>query len=192
MRTLLTAALLTLSVVLSLGSALLLTLTTLEVINPSSHLSTLFVYLLAATPSYFIMKSIVEILKPQTVIQANSVGELLVKQPEQTPQQVAEVDAEQVERQTAESTKLAQTTQKVNSAEPKIVEKDEPQQPVTTIETKPETPSNPQPHKGENERVNEETVKIFMPLLDELRSIQNELDGLKSRLRNIKENLTST
>ena len=192
MRTLLTAALLTLSVALSLGSALLLTLTTLEVINPSSHLFTLLVYLLAASPSYFIMKTMVETLKPQTAIQATTVGELLVKQPEQTPQQAAEVNAEPVEQQTAESKEPTQTSEKVNSAEQKIAEKDEPQQPVTTIETKPETPSNPQPHKGDNERVNEETVKIFMPLLNELRSIQNELDGLKSRLRNIKENLTST
>jgi len=186
MRTLLTAALLTLSVVLSLGSALLLTLTTLEVINPSSHLFTLLVYLLAASPSYFIMKTMVETLKPQTVIQATTVGELLVKQPEQTPQQAAEVNAEPVEQQTAESKEPTQTTEKVNSAEPKIVEKDEPQQPETTIETKPETTSNPQPPKGDDERVNEETAKILMPLLDDLRSIQNELDELKSRLRKIK------
>jgi len=189
---LLTAAVLTLSIVLSLGSALLLALKTLEVINPSLDFSTLFVYLLVAAPSYFIMKSILEILKPQTVTQARSEGELVVKQGEQTQQQAAEVEAERAEQKTAESTELTQPTQEVKSAEPKIVEKDETPKAVTTIETKTETPSNTQPYKGDKKGVSEENVKIFLPLLDELRSIQNELDGLKSRLRNIKENLTST
>jgi len=188
---LLTAAVLTLSIVLSLGSALLLALKTLEVINPSLDFFTLFVYLLVATPSYFIMKTILEILKPQTLTQAKSEGESVVKQSEQTQQQAAEVEAERVEQKTAESTEL-RPTQEVKSAEPKIVEKDETQKAVTTIETKPETPLNPQPYKGDKKEVSEETVKIFLPLLDELRSIQNELDGLKSRLRNIKETLTST
>jgi len=188
---LLTAAVLTLSIVLSLGSALLLALKTLEVINPSLDFFTLFVYLLVATPSYFIMKTILEILKPQTLTQAKSEGESVVKQSEQTQQQAAEVEAERVEQKTAESTEL-RPTQEVKSAEPKIVEKDETQKAVTTIETKPERPLNPQPYKGDKKEVSEETVKIFLPLLDELRSIQNELDGLKSRLRNIKETLTST
>lgn len=192
MSALLTAAVLTLSIVLSLGSALLLALKTLEVINPSLDFSTLFVYLLVAAPSYFIMKSILEILKPQTVTQARSEGELVVKQGEQTQQQAAEVEAERAEQKTAESTELTQPTQEVKSAEPKIVEKDETPKAVTTIETKTETPSNTQPYKGDKKGVSEENVKIFLPLLDELRSIQNELDGLKSRLRNIKENLTST
>ncbi len=191
MSALLTAAVLTLSIVLSLGSALLLALKTLEVINPSLDFFTLFVYLLVATPSYFIMKTILEILKPQTLTQAKSEGESVVKQSEQTQQQAAEVEAERVEQKTAESTEL-RPTQEVKSAEPKIVEKDETQKAVTTIETKPETPLNPQPYKGDKKEVSEETVKIFLPLLDELRSIQNELDGLKSRLRNIKETLTST
>ena len=192
MSALLTAAVLTLSIVLSLGSALLLALKTLEVINPSLDFFTLFVYLLVAAPSYFIMKSILEILKPQTVTQARSEGELVVKQGEQTQQQAAEVEAERAEQKTAESTELTQPTQEVKSAEPKIVEKDETPKAVTTIETKTETPSNTQPYKGDKKGVSEENVKIFLPLLDELRSIQNELDGLKSRLRNIKENLTST
>jgi len=192
LRTLLTAAVLTLSTILSLGSALLLTLTALEIVNPTLNLYTLFVYLIAASPSYFIMKTLLEILKPQTAIQKNKEGEF-VAQPEQTQQTVVkESDQKRVEQQTAESTK---PPQEVKTEEQKNVEKEEQSKGVTTIETKLEThtnPPSPQPPKGDKEGVNEGTIMIFTPLLNELKSIQNELNGLKSRLRDIKEKLDNS
>ena len=216
MRTLLTAAVLTLSTILSLGSALLLTLTTLGVVNPTLNLYTLFVYLIAASPSYFIMKTLLEILKPQTATQTKSEDEPIVERIEQTQQTPKEGEANGAKQQIAEPSKPTQPTQEAKAGEPKSVEKDveqpkaiaaneakpsvneeakqETTKAATTIEPKPEKPTNPQtpqPSSGDEE-VSGENVKILTPLLDELRSMQNELNGLKLRLKKIKENLTPT
>lgn len=217
MRPLLTAAVLTLSTILSLGSALLLTLTTLGVVNPTLNLYTLFVYLIAASPSYFVMKTLLEILKPQTATQTKSEDEPIVERIEQREQQAAkEGEANGAKQQIAEPSKPTQPTQEAKAEEPKNVEKDveqpkaiaaneakpsvneeakqETTKAATTIEPKPERPTNPQTPQpaGSDEGVSGENVKILTPMLDELRSIQNELNGLKVRLKKIKENLTPT
>ena len=216
MKTLLTAAVLTLSTILSLGSALLLTLTTLGVVNPTLNLYTLFVYLIAASPSYLVMKTLLEILKPQTATQTKSENEPIVERIEQTEQQAPKGEANGAKQQTAEPSKPTQPSQEAKAEEPKNVGKDveqpkaiaateakpsvneeakqEATKAATTIEPKPEKPANPQtpqPSSGDKE-VSGENVKIFTPLLDELRSIQNELNGLKVRLKKIKENLKPT
>ncbi|MEM3386581.1 MAG: hypothetical protein QXN08_02770 [Nitrososphaerales archaeon] len=190
MKAITIAAILTLSTVLSLGSALLLALNVTGIYTPTSTIYILLPYMLAVPPSYFVLRTFLEALTPQPKVESKkevlevekpkSIASETIEVPKPVPQaEGVKIDEKKLEEKEVEQPKKEAPPQPIQDTNT-IVEEQLKIEPSTS---KQEVPSPTQTSEENASVSNEDKVIILTPILEELKLLQNELNGLKTRLK---------
>lgn len=191
MKTTITAAILTLSTVLSLGSALLLTFQATGLYTANLSIYILVPYVIAAVFSPLLTKTFLEILTPQLKIEKKMEEEkqsLPNKTPESVEPKSEETPKQAPQTEDAKNDKLAEKEEQPNEevSSTQLIQKTvltvEANLKKEAVEAKQETTYQAKPGEEEAPAPTGYEVKLFTPILDELKSLQNELNGLKARL----------